>query len=112
GIEPAEETESRDRLGLAILALLGRGTAPTDEAAPRTERRPRVRQRQRPMEARWHQFLLYPFHDLRLWVGPAALLTALCTAGLLIAPQLLARRSEDPAAQWILGLSGLLGLFL
>jgi hypothetical protein len=101
GAEPAPSPH--DRLGDLVLAML-------------TGRRGPGRRRPRPMEARWYQCLFYPFHDWRLWLGPALLLTALSVAGLLLAPRLLpglfGDESIDPAARWTLRTAGLLGLFV
>jgi hypothetical protein len=100
---PAEVAAQRDRLGTAILAML-------------SGRRASGRQRHRPMETRWYQYLLYPFHDWRLWVGPALLLTVLSIAVLLLTPRLLPRllgeEPIDPAARWALRLYAVLGLFV
>ncbi|HKI32015.1 MAG TPA: hypothetical protein VKA46_09105 [Gemmataceae bacterium] len=90
---------ARDRVGTLVLALL-------------TGRRAPGKQRHRPPETRWYQCLLYPFHDWRLWVGPALLLTALSIAGVLLAPRLLLEEPGDAVPRWTLRLSAVLGLFL
>jgi hypothetical protein len=88
----------RDRVGTLMLALLAGRRAPG-------------RQRQRPLETHWYEYLLYPFHDGRLWVGPAGLLTALSAVVLLLTPRLLALQAEGAVARWALASAGLLGLF-
>jgi hypothetical protein len=96
---PASPTAPRDRLGLAILALLAGRRAPGQQP-------------ERQLETQWYGCLVYPLHDWRLWVGPAVLLATLITAGLLLLPRLLANWPFGAAAGWALGLCGLVVLFL
>jgi hypothetical protein len=98
---PGPTTEvNRDPFGRLVLSVL-------------TGRRSPGKQRPRPPEARWYQCLLYPFHDWRLWVGPAFLLTIVSMAGVMLGPRLLVAEPGDPSArgaQWGLRLFVLLGL--
>jgi hypothetical protein len=96
---PASATAPRDRLGLAILALASGRDTPG-------------RRRERSLETHWYGCLVYPFHDWRLWVGPAVLAATLLTAGLLALPRLLAGWPVDPATQWAFAACGLFVLFL
>ncbi len=89
----------RDRVGTLMLALL-------------TGRRTRSPRRQRPLETRWYDYLLYPFHDGPLWVGPALLLAGLSVVVLLLGPRLLALQADGALARWALWPAGLLGLYV
>jgi hypothetical protein len=90
-------TPADDRLGATMLALL-------------TGLRTRSHRRERPLETRWYEFLAYPFHDARLWVGPAFLLTAVSAVALLLIPRMFAQQDDGAVAYWGLGMSGVLGL--
>jgi hypothetical protein len=49
---------------------------------------PRSRRRRRPLEARWHQCLIFPLYELHLWVGPALILALLVGLVSLFLPRL------------------------
>ena len=69
-----------------------------------TGRRAPGRRSQRPPEVRWYEYLTYPLHDWRLWLGPAGVLTLLSAAGLLFGPELLAqavRRDHGPSGSLV-----------
>jgi hypothetical protein len=89
---------SRDRVGAMMLALL-------------TGRRSHVGRPPEATELHWYDFLRYPLHDWRLWVGPAALLTLLSAFGLLFGPEMVAKQSDGNVARgapWMAGLPVLL----
>jgi hypothetical protein len=89
---------SRDQVGVLMLALL-------------TGRRAERRKAERTLETRWYDYLVYPFHDWQVWMGPALLLAWLTVAVLLLAPRLFAEPPESPTARWALGLTCVLVLF-
>jgi hypothetical protein len=86
---PVAAAIPRDRLGTVILALL-------------LGRRTRTPPADRPLETHWYQCLLYPFHDWRLWVGPAVLLALAISPGLLLLPRLLADAPADSRVREII----------
>jgi hypothetical protein len=96
---PPSATAPRDRLGMAILALLAGRRAP----GYRSDRQ---------LETHWYGCLAYPLHDWRLWAGPAVVAATLLTAGLLLMPRLFADRPVSPSTQRALVACGVLALFV
>jgi len=106
-VEPPQRRKSARIAGATVLR---------EHAAPMllalvTGRRASKRAQERPLETHWYQCLLYPFHDWRLWVGPALLLTSLGVAVVLLAPRLLADESGGTTERWVLRSAGLVALF-